>query len=690
MLHFSAGGPDTLDADQRRQIEEQLRRELKSKFEAEKKRRDAEAAQAREVQEEALRREMKQKLMAEMAKEYGFNLADGQGASASAPAAEPPPVAMPVAEPPAAAVPVGEVRAAPAKGPVAAPAAEKRPAAARPGPARRQAAARAPAPVLRPPVILVADASVETVKIIRRVAQGEGCQTQVVQGGDLRALVEALAEQKPYVLFLNTLGGAINPLPVCRRARGLDVAVVLMGQFPSAEDVLTASKMGAVGILVEPLTPETVGPKIISALAFAKEVLKRELTFRRVDAGTESMQEKVERVMAEAAEVMAFPHTASRIVEICNRPDVEAEELARVAETDAAISSMMLKRANSAAYAGSSRVETVRDAIVRLGYRMIRSTVTIMSVFALSDAEEKSFVFNRLGHWVHSLAVGSLAEALARVLHYRNPEDAFLAGVLHDIGKLVLDDHLHEDYAQAARLVGVKHTSMRDAEQEYFGIPHDAVGHHVALRWRLPEEITEAIAKHHSPAEIAFGGDAGWTIEAFVYAADQMAKVLMLGDSADFYAAQLPAAFWDHVPLDGNLLRPFIHKAFDRVLEHVNWLNMPADRAGLFPFPPANHKGVYVVDGNTPDRLLDLFFCGRGYDVLHSTESPDMPSGPSIIVYDLRQGGGVGPYPAAGAAEARIVALQGETPAPPGALPANARVLPAPLDYVLLLQTIAG
>lgn len=544
------------------------------------------------------------------------------------------------------------------------------------------------------PLIIVADANDFDAEMIGDAAVEEGCE--VLTASNMETLSTALMTRHPLLLFVDKDLPDLNLVPLARQAQSRNAALVVQGVFRSPSELISIVKIGAADILSKPLAPQITAQKVVQALAYVKSVLRRNVDLRSGVAGLvgADVADKALKVIAKANDLMSMPHVATTIIGLCGQESTNADSLTKVAAGDPAMSAMMLKRANSAAYGSMAQAASLRDAIVRIGYRTVRSIATLMSVFKMSNAEQKSFGFNRLMHWVHSLAVGSLAEFMAGCAKYPRPEDVFLAGVLHDFGKLVFDDYMHADYGKVFQLSVERNAPVRDMEMEYFKIAHDRVGAELGERWKLPQTICDAVRMHHDDDTIWKESDnPSFALARFVRASDQVSRALLLGSGGDMYGFPLRDEQWSMVGLNDADLREMISTCVSRVGEMAKWLGIPPSKAGITALPPAREQCAWILDGDgKPDRLLDMFFLAQGYGASHGGADAAPEGKPAFIVWDFRE---TAPSPGSiaapwkGAADMPVVFLRHAEQDSAGDLPAPPVALNAPLDFMALLQAVA-
>jgi putative nucleotidyltransferase with HDIG domain len=206
----------------------------------------------------------------------------------------------------------------------------------------------------------------------------------------------------------------------------------------------------------------------------------------------------LKRVTEDMVALPTLPLVASRLLESIADPEAaSSEEIGALIALDPALTARTLKLANSDFYGFPRKVGTVDLAVVVLGHNTIRDLVLGSAVFQTLDPTWQSLT----GLWSHSLACGVAARALADRCRYRLESEAFAAGMLHDIGKVVLRQTYPEAYDAATALAREQAISMLEAERGILGSDHAEVGGWLAERWGLPGDLVEAIACHHRPEE---------------------------------------------------------------------------------------------------------------------------------------------------------------------------------------------
>lgn len=206
---------------------------------------------------------------------------------------------------------------------------------------------------------------------------------------------------------------------------------------------------------------------------------------------------RAELVAAKVSDLPALPQVAARVMELINSPNATARDLERIISRDQGTTAKVLRIANSAFYGVRGEISTLSRAIVILGFNTLRSVVLTSVSEALHQGKRSCFKDRIL--WEHSVAVAIAARTIATECRFPAPEEAYVGGLLHDIGKVVMDANLADEYQNVMELVYNEGQSFIDAENEVFGFDHCDVGSLVVKRWNLALPLQEAVLLHHQP-----------------------------------------------------------------------------------------------------------------------------------------------------------------------------------------------
>lgn len=196
--------------------------------------------------------------------------------------------------------------------------------------------------------------------------------------------------------------------------------------------------------------------------------------------------------------LVSLPEVCLRVSEMLDEPNTSAMDLGRVISRDTGLTARLLKIVNSAFYGFPSRIETVTRAITIIGMRELRGLVLAASVIE-AFAQIPNRLLNMSAFWRHSVYCGVVAQLLAgqcRVLH---SERLFVAGLLHDVGKLILCHRLPGKMEQITQLVANCGMAVGQAEREVLGFDHADVGGALLREWKMPSALQVAVEFHHRP-----------------------------------------------------------------------------------------------------------------------------------------------------------------------------------------------
>jgi putative nucleotidyltransferase with HDIG domain len=252
-----------------------------------------------------------------------------------------------------------------------------------------------------------------------------------------------------------------------------------------------------------------------------------------------------EQVVARLQQLPALPTAVAKLLASFANEDVDIGQLARQIAHDQTLTARLLRLANSSFYGLPSRVGTINEAVVILGFRAVRSMVLAVGISRAFRADHCPG-FDPPGYVHHGIGVGLAARGLAR-LTGRNPELAFTGGILHDIGELVLASCFTEQYAEALAYRNRHDCPLVVAERDILGVDHAVVGGLLADNWRFPPSLKSAVAEHHSPA--AATAD---SLADLIHVADAVAHGLGLAKSSREMVMPVDQTAWRRLGLDGE------------------------------------------------------------------------------------------------------------------------------------------
>ena len=207
----------------------------------------------------------------------------------------------------------------------------------------------------------------------------------------------------------------------------------------------------------------------------------------------------LERMVRRIDEISTLPQIALKVMEVANDPDSGAADLKEVMEGDAALSARVLRSVNSSAYAVRTRITNLQQAIAYLGLKQIRNLAMTASVSELFKRNEQIGDYRRLDLWRHLVSVGICARLIGLRRKLPSFEDAFLAGLLHDIGIILEDQHAHDKFCTVIASLEAD-VPLVEIERRVLGFDHTGLGEAVAASWGFPPAVCAAIRYHHNSA----------------------------------------------------------------------------------------------------------------------------------------------------------------------------------------------
>jgi len=212
------------------------------------------------------------------------------------------------------------------------------------------------------------------------------------------------------------------------------------------------------------------------------------------------LSQKVDDIVRSIAYLRPLPSNVTRILNEVEKRDVTIDVLVGLIGLDQALTALVLQMSNSASLGYSRTCSTLYEAIMQIGLSRLK---TILLTSSATGMMKRSLSGYRLGAgelWHHSLVVGVASEWLAQALHYPNPEEAYVSGLLHDIGKLLLDQMVLTNYNEIVDFVQKHKMRLWQVEENLIGIDHASVGGLIAEHWNFPVTLVDAIRFHHVPS----------------------------------------------------------------------------------------------------------------------------------------------------------------------------------------------
>ena len=237
----------------------------------------------------------------------------------------------------------------------------------------------------------------------------------------------------------------------------------------------------------------------------------------------------LEQLIERVDEVPAFPQTVINIMTLIKEPKSSAADIEKEIMTDQGLTTKVLKMANSAFYSGRRQIKTVADATVLLGFETVQSLVFASTVGKVMEKELIGYSYERNAMWRQSQISAITSRTIAKRCKYNNPDIAYTAGLLKDVGKVILDEFVHDSYEALQTMIAEEAVSYVTAEEAVLGFNHGQIGARVVEKWHLAPELAEAIEYHHNP----FASFMNIDLVAITHVSDALVLMMGLHDGID-------------------------------------------------------------------------------------------------------------------------------------------------------------
>jgi putative nucleotidyltransferase with HDIG domain len=272
-----------------------------------------------------------------------------------------------------------------------------------------------------------------------------------------------------------------------------------------------------------------------------------------------------EQVIARLKQLPSLPLAVSEVLASFANEDIDVDRVAQLIARDQGLTARVLRVANSSFYGLQTQIGTIHEAVVILGFRAVRNMVLAVGMNGVFRVEQCPG-FDAPGYLRHGVGVGLAARGLAPLVRH-SPELAFTAGLLHDIGELLLASNFSNQYVEVLAYRRHHDCFLAEAERAILGIDHAEVGGLLAETWRFPPAIREAIAYHHTPGETSLD-----SLANLIHLADVTARALGLSGAADEMVPPLDPAAWARIGGDWEAYAralPEIEKEFEETCRMV-------------------------------------------------------------------------------------------------------------------------
>ncbi len=236
----------------------------------------------------------------------------------------------------------------------------------------------------------------------------------------------------------------------------------------------------------------------------------------------EDLRTKQKGEILAVKDLPTLPGVLEEVAVLVQDPNTSTDQISKAISKDQVLSAKVLKMVNSPIYGFPGRIGSIQHALVLLGFNVIKGIIISTSVFDVMNENMK-------GLWEHSLGCALASSAIARAIGCKDPEEYAVAGLLHDIGKVVAAVQLPDSRAAIDALVREKDLSYRKAEAEVLGFAHDRINLWLCTYWNLPPNLKEGLSYHHRPMSASLYPK----VAQVVHVADFLARLYGVGSGGD-------------------------------------------------------------------------------------------------------------------------------------------------------------
>ena len=271
---------------------------------------------------------------------------------------------------------------------------------------------------------------------------------------------------------------------------------------------------------------------------------------KRLD--TKLIRSKIEKIDT----LPTIPAVLKKLLKVVEDQRVSLNEISNFISNDPVLATKVLKMVNSPVYGFPGRISSVSQAVILLGLNVVKGLLLGVSVFELM---QKSMV----GLWEHSMACAIIARLIAKKKGLKEPEEISVAGLLHDIGKVILILQFHEHYEEAMKQAEYRGILISEAEKDIFSVTHADAGTWMTQKWRFPGNLTEAISCHHRPHQAKRA-----PIEtAIVHLSDILVRARGFGFAGDNLVPVMNPSAWERLDMTESDLKDILKETEDLLEE---------------------------------------------------------------------------------------------------------------------------
>ncbi|MBT4100594.1 MAG: HDOD domain-containing protein [Gemmatimonadetes bacterium] len=302
-----------------------------------------------------------------------------------------------------------------------------------------------------------------------------------------------------------------------RRMVAAPPPVMIVSPLRDGAVIRNGMRLGVIDYIVYPYDPEDLKSRVQRVLGDWGDMPEAE------------MDAAIQQTLTEIIDLPTISPVCNRLENMLASADVTADAVADVIQLDPSIAARILKLANSAEFGLQRRIASVKEAVTMIGMKKVAAIVQAVGTFDAMGRVPQSPHFDRLLFWKHSIGTGAIAGVLAKGCGL-DANQALVAGVLHDVGKVIMDSFFPDLFREALEKADAEHIPFLSAETELLPITHETVGRYLVGSWGLPARLVDVVGAHHS---LAPERDDHVRLVQLVHVADAACRRLGVGRAGD-------------------------------------------------------------------------------------------------------------------------------------------------------------
>lgn len=244
---------------------------------------------------------------------------------------------------------------------------------------------------------------------------------------------------------------------------------------------------------------------------------------------------EIDKIIESTEEIKSLPTSAIKLMQMTENETSSGEDLAKVIGMDQGLTAKVIRLVNSPFYGLSTKVASVKHAVALLGFQCIRDIALSTELSKSMNKAFDGYLMSKGELWRHSVAVGAIASRIAKKKDRTLVDAAFTAGMVHDIGRILLSRFLLSSFNQVKALVRAENITFNEAEKRVFGMDHAEAGGKLAKKWGFPADLVDAIKYHHQPGRSLQGKK----LASIIHVADTIAISCGIGVGGDGLSYEL-------------------------------------------------------------------------------------------------------------------------------------------------------